>query len=138
MNSNMLDRKSSNYSHQKLLEGLGAVYFRENGQDVRKVHEVSKRALKIALLGQPVVLHLDIDRMHAHSGPILEDKTEDYRGVDTVEKRKETDCIVLASKDASKNGYKEKEISQWVQEETSNTLNELNLIKSTIKVRNFD
>ena len=138
VNSNMLDRKSVNYSHKKLFEGLGSAYFRENGQDVRKVHEVSKKAREISLSGQPVVLHLDIDRMHAHSGPILEEKTEAYRGTDTVEQRITSDCILLASQDALNNGHNEEEVANWIGDETNRTMEELKRIKSTIRVRNFD
>lgn len=137
VNSNMIDRKSTNYSHKKLFEGLGSAYFRENGQDVRKVHEVSKKARELSLSGQPVVLHLDIDRMHAHSGPILEEKTEAYRGNDTVEQRMASDCILLASQEAVNNGNSEKEVSIWIEDEINRTMEELKRIKSTIRVRNF-
>ena len=138
VNSNMLDRKSIHYSHKKLFEGLGSSYFRENGQDVRKVHEVAKKAREISLSGQPVVLHLDVDRMHAHSGPILEEKTETYRGADTIENREASDCILLASRDALNYGYTKEEVANWIEEETNRTMEELKGIKSTIKVRNFD
>ncbi len=138
VNSNMIARKSNNYSHQKLFEGLGAVYYRENGQDVRKVHNLAKEGVEVALTNQPVVLHLDIDRMHAHSGPILEEKTEEYRGEDTLEKRLESDCIEIASQDAINNGYPEQEVISWIEEQEFRTLQELKNIKSTIRVRNFD
>jgi TPP-dependent pyruvate/acetoin dehydrogenase alpha subunit len=138
VNSSMLDRKSKYYSHQSLFEGLGAVYLRENGQDVKKVNEMAVQAVLSAKEGRPVVLHLDTIRRHAHSGPILESKTEDYRIDDTVEQRDANDCIQAAIISAADEGFTSADIHNWVDSEESATLSLVTEIKNTIEVRSFD
>jgi len=138
VNSAELDRKSPYYSHKSLFEGLGAVYFRENGQIVRQVHQTTLRAVEIAKKGRPVVLHLDTVRRHAHSGPILETKTEDYRINDTIEQREDNDCISQAVSDAVANGFALSEVQGWIEDEEKETLNVVKKVKDTIEVRSFD
>lgn len=138
VNSAELDRKSSYYSHKSLFEGLGAVYFRENGQIVRQVHQTTLRAVEIAKKGRPVVLHLDTVRRHAHSGPILETKTEDYRINDTIEQREDNDCISQAVSEAVANGFTLSKVQGWIEDEEKETLNFVKKVKDTIEVRNFD
>jgi TPP-dependent pyruvate/acetoin dehydrogenase alpha subunit len=138
VNSSLLDRKSKYYSHQSLFEGLGAVYLRENGQDVKKVNEMAVQAVLSAKEGRPVVLHLDTIRRHAHSGPILESKTEDYRIDDTVEQRDANDCIQAAIISAGDEGFTSVDIQNWVDSEESATLSLVTEIKNTIEVRSFD
>lgn len=138
VNSNMLDRKSEHYSHKSLFEGLGAVYFRETGQDVRKVYETTVQAVRAAKTGRPVVMHLDIIRRHAHSGPILEHKMESYRVDDTIEDREANDCIEAAKKAAVHEGYSSTDIQRWIDDEQSKTLATVTQIKNTIEVRSFD
>ena len=138
VNSDMLDRKSEHYSHKNLFEGLGAVYFRENGQNVKAVHDTTVSAVRAAKTGRPVVLHLDVFRRHAHSGPILETKNEDYRGDDTIEIREANDCIVLATDLAVSNGVSSSDIQRIIHEEQTETFASVNQIKNTIEVRSFD
>lgn len=138
VNSSMLDRKSEHYSHKSLFEGLGAVYFRETGQDVRKVYETTVQAVEAAKTGRPVVMHLDVIRRHAHSGPILEHKMESYRIDDTVEDRESNDCIEAAKKAAADEGYSSIDILRWIDDEQTETLATLTKIKDTIEVRSFD
>lgn len=138
VNSSMLDRKSMHYSHKSLFEGLGAVYLRETGQDVKKVHATAVQAVLAAKKGRPVVLHLDTIRRHAHSGPILEPKTEDYRVDDTVEQREENDCIKAAIRSAVDEGYSPADIQSWVDNEQALTLSIITEVKNTIEVRSFD
>jgi TPP-dependent pyruvate/acetoin dehydrogenase alpha subunit len=139
VNSSMLDRKSEYYSHKSLFEGLGAVYFRETGQDVRKVYETTVQAVRAAKTGRPVVMHLvDIIRRHAHSGPILEHKTESYRVKDTIEDREANDCIEAARKAAIHEGYSPTDTQRWIDDEQTKTLAAVTQIKNTIEVRSFD
>jgi len=138
VNSSELDRKSENYSHKSLFEGLGAVYFRENGQRVEQVYNATLKSVEIAKTGRPVVLHLDTLRRHAHSGPILEAKTEDYRIDDTIEEREANDCIALAEAAAIESGFDQAEVAGWVEDERASTLTFVKKIKDTIEVRSFD
>lgn len=95
VNSKHHDRKASNYNFEKIFEGLGAAYLRRDGQILKDVYEGMISARGAALRGQPVVLHLDVLRMHGHSGPLLEKGNQEYREVtDTVENRIANDCIV--------------------------------------------
>ena len=139
VNSSMLDRKSEHYSHKSLFEGLGAVYFRETGQDVKKVYETTVQAVGLAKTGRPVVMHLDVIRRHAHSGPILEHKTESYRSDDdTVEDRETNDCIEVAKIAAVNEGHSSADIERWIDNERTKTLAIVREVKNTIEVRSFD
>ena len=138
VNSSDFDRKSEHYSHKSIFEGLGAVYLRENGQKVKQVYESSLRAVDAAKKGRPVVLHLDTVRRHAHSGPILETKTEDYRINDTIEQRDDNDCIKYAVADAVTNGFDLSEVESWIEDEEKKTLKFVKKVKDTIEVRSFD
>lgn len=138
VNSSELDRKSLHYSHKSLFEGLGAVYFRENGQMVEQVYNVTLKCIEASKTGRPVVLHLDTLRTHAHSGPILEEKTEDYRINDTIEDRQKNDCISLAQAAAIDSGFDQAIVTEWIDEERALTLKFAKNIKNTIEVRSFD
>lgn len=138
VNSSDFDRKSKYYSHKSLFEGLGAVYIRQDGQNVEQVYISTLKAREDARKGRPVVLHLDTVRRHAHSGPILETKTEDYRINDSIEQRDNNDCIANAVKNAVNNGFDMSEVQSWIDDEEAKTLNFVRKIKDTIEVRNFD
>jgi len=137
--SNKLDRKSMHYSHKFLFEGLGAMYFREDGQNVESVFNATSNALKFARNGRPVVLHLDVLRRHTHSGPILEMKDETYRDEsDTIKNRELNDCILLASNDAVLKGSNRSKVNSWIESEKTKTLQVISEVKKNIKVRSFD
>lgn len=72
-------RKSKNYNHKKIVEGIGAFYSRLNGQDFVKIFKETK-ILKEKILKnkKPAVLHLDVLRRFAHSGS-NQDIEKDYR-----------------------------------------------------------
>ena len=137
--SNKLDRRSKYYSHKLLFEGLGAMYFRENGQDVEAVFNATSNALEFARKGRPVVLHLDVLRSHTHSGPILETKDESYRDKgDTIISRELNDCILLASNKATSKGSSKNAIKSWIETEKADTLRVISKVKSKVEVRSFD
>jgi TPP-dependent pyruvate/acetoin dehydrogenase alpha subunit len=72
-------RKSKNYSHKKIVEGIGAYYSRLDGQDFVKIfQEALVLKEKILKNKKPAVLHLDVLRRFAHSGP-NEDIEKKYR-----------------------------------------------------------
>ena len=138
VNSNMLDRKSEHYCHKGLFEGLGAIYFRENGQDVKAVHNATVNAVRAAKTKRPAVLHLETIRRHAHSGPILETENQDYRGDETIEYREENDCIALAMDLAVSDGVAKGDLEKLIRREQAETLDLLREVKSSIEVRSFD
>jgi len=139
VNSNNLDRKSEYYSHKLLFEGLGAIYIREDGQKVKSVFSATKRAIQFAKEGRPVVLHLDVTRRHAHSGPILEMTDEPYRNEnDTIIDRENNDCLIGACLEAEANGFDSEEVNSWVKTEEQKICEILKDIKNTIRVRSFD
>ncbi len=131
------DRKSERYSHQKLIEGLGAIYIRENGQNVKKVHDAAILAREYALSGKPVILHLDLLRRHGHSGPMQENDNADYRIEDTLEYRNENDCLLIAKKEAIKSGLSESKIEEWISSAREETLEIVSKVKETIDVRDI-
>ncbi len=138
VNSNHLHRKSESYSHEKVFKGLGAQYLYAKTQNVSEIEEVTSEARKAAERTGPVVLHLVTQRLHSHSGPILESDTLSYRGLDTIESRQELDCIKVSKEAAALQDHSKSEIESWEITETSQTLAELNSIKETIKVRSLD
>ncbi|MDA8860566.1 thiamine pyrophosphate-dependent dehydrogenase E1 component subunit alpha [Planktomarina temperata] len=94
VNSKHRDRKSNHYNFRKVFEGLGASYERIDGQSLKDVFHAMRSARAKALAGQPVVLHLDVVRMHGHSGPLLEKENQQYRETnDTIANRLGNDCI---------------------------------------------
>lgn len=136
--SKMLDRKSENYSHKKLFEGLGAHYIRENGQSVSSTYAAALEARKFAEKGIPVVLHLDLVRRHGHSGPMKENDQADYRhDYDTLEHREEIDCIQIAKMEACELGFNNDEVDFWINDEHEKVLDYVTKIKETIDVRDL-
>ena len=83
-------------------------------------------------------MHLDVLRRHAHSGPIMESKTEEYREEDTLEYREANDCIEIAKKAAASEGHLPEDILYWIEDEQSKTMTIVKQIKKTIEVRSFD
>jgi pyruvate dehydrogenase E1 component alpha subunit len=72
-------RKSENYNHKKIVEGIGALYSRIDGQDFVKIFkETTILKKKILNNNKPAVLHLDVLRRFAHSGS-NEDIDKNYR-----------------------------------------------------------
>jgi TPP-dependent pyruvate/acetoin dehydrogenase alpha subunit len=139
VNSSHLDRKSRSYSHKSLFEGLGANYITCDGQDVCQVYSSACESVNYCLVERmPVVLHLNTLRRHAHSGPILEEKDEDYRLTDSVAYRDERDCISVASELAIDNGFGIDDIQNWINTEEEMTKERLIKIKKSIKVRTLD
>lgn len=96
VNSRHSDRKSKDYNFKSVFEGLGAYYSRVNGQDVEEVFNNTLLAREKTVKGKPSVLHLDVDRLHGHSGPVPEKTTGEYREkYDRIENRISNDCIKL-------------------------------------------
>jgi TPP-dependent pyruvate/acetoin dehydrogenase alpha subunit len=94
VNTKHSDRKSPDYDYRRVFEGFGAYYERIDGQDLNSVFDAMTIARSFALKGKPGVLHLDVVRMHGHSGPLLEKQNQDYRErSDTIEFRTSRDCI---------------------------------------------
>ena len=138
VNSSNLDRKSEKYSHKSLFEGLGAIYIRENGQEVEAIFNATRVAVQYARNGQPVVLHLDVIRRHTHSGPILEEEDELYRCEnDKVSDREANDCLINACLSAHAEGSSKAEIDSWIKEEECKVLKIINDTKDKITVRSL-
>ena len=118
---------------------MGAVYIRENGQKVKSVYEATKMAIQHAKNNQPVVLHLDVLRRHAHSGPILETVDEFYRHEnDKISDREENDCLINACLEAELEGNSRTEIDSWIEKEQGRVLKIINNVKNKITVKSLD
>ncbi|MEY4571942.1 MAG: hypothetical protein RLZ10_1159 [Bacteroidota bacterium] len=92
VNSTHADRKSPSYNYEKIVTGLGCFYIRANGQQYLDVLNATKVARKSAINGTPAVIHLDVLRDFAHSGPIRDDAAT-YRKDDTKQYREENDPL---------------------------------------------
>jgi pyruvate dehydrogenase E1 component alpha subunit len=87
------DRKSDGYDHARVVEGLGADYYRADGNDFWSVY-VTVRKAKEAMLatGKPAVVHCVAFRHMAHSTP-LKDDNKGHRTIDNEENRIREDSV---------------------------------------------
>lgn len=137
VNSNHMDRKSDRYRHQQVFEGLGATYSRVDGNNVFDVCHSASAARDTAMTGVPVVLHIDVNRRHGHSGPMPENSTEAYRAAnDSVEYREAADCIERAKAFlVDRESIGELTIDMWIQEESALTETRFKKVIEKINVR---
>jgi len=140
VNSNHLDRKSQFFSHREMFSGMGAIYNRVNGQNVRVVYEATSEAIKEVRKGRPSVLHLDVRRYHAHSGPLLETKDQEYRDCDdTILDRVKNDCIKIAKEEVVNNSIMSlSEIERIIKKKEISVNNHIKKITLDINVKNCD
>jgi len=93
VNSSHKDRKAPGYNIKTIIEGLGAIYERVDGQHVWEVFEsTSKIREQVINEERPAVIHTDVLRFYGHSGPVKEGNTP-YRQGDDPKYREENDCI---------------------------------------------
>ena len=137
VNTRHSDRKSERYDFKKVFEGLGAGYNRADGRDVESVFSAVSQARMSALAGIPYVTHIDVDRLHGHSGPLYEKETPEYREQnDSIEKRRKRDCIDnLMEKLVSLQFYNSDEVAQLVGSERQKISLECEKIIGEIHVR---
>lgn len=114
------DRKSSKFDYEKIVSGFGANYLRRDGQNVEEVTSGLSELKSGALDGVPGILHLDVLREYAHSGPI-KDSSATYR-TDSESYRDDKDCIkTFASALIDKAGFSDEDIETAVEEEKTRT-----------------
>ena len=136
VNSSHLDRKSIHYSHKSLIEGLGAKYLRSNGQNFFNVYESAKELHNFVKSNQrPAVLHLDVLRRHAHSGPIFEHKDAEYRKEDTIEHREKMDPIKFMLSQSKDFKLSDSEINLFLKEVQEDIREKLSILKESINAR---
>lgn len=91
INSVKKDRRSSGYDVQSIIRGLGANYFKADGNDFFSVKNNCAEAIKsIRETSLPSILHCNVFRHRSHSSPLYDDKekTSWYRDAhDTFENR---------------------------------------------------
>lgn len=93
VNSRHADRKAAGYSLKSVVEGLGAIYERVDGQRVWDVYETTQAIRKKVLEGgSPAVIHIDTLRHYGHSGPLKEGDAP-YRVGDNPKYREDNCCI---------------------------------------------
>jgi len=91
--SKLGDRRSPGYNVSKIVDGLGASYFKADGNDYFDVYEKTKMAIDVIKNeGRPCVLECQVFRHMAHSAPITDDKIG-YREIDTPENREKEDSV---------------------------------------------
>lgn len=91
INSVKRDRRSEKYDVSTIVRGLGANYFKANGNDFFSVSDSCADAIKsIKETNTPSILHCNVFRHRSHSSPLYDDKdkTSWYRDQhDTYENR---------------------------------------------------
>ena len=98
-------RKSPGYDHAKIVTGIGGHYIRVDGQDATAVYEASVSLRETILSSETSgcgVLHADVLRNWAHSGPIKDEKS---RIADDEMYREEHDPIKVLSNKMVENGH---------------------------------
>jgi len=84
--SKLLDRRSADFSHERIVTGIGANYIKADGNDYVDVFQKAKMAVASAAAGRPTVLECVVFRHMAHSAPLCDDKAG-YRDIDTADVR---------------------------------------------------
>jgi len=79
-------RHPKEYSLERVALGLGACYYKVDGNDWAEVYNTARVAVLMARAGSPVVMECMTYRHMAHSAPIFDDKLG-YRKVDDKETR---------------------------------------------------
>lgn len=80
-------RRSKDYNLQDVATGLGASYYKSDGNNVIDVYDTAKKAIaEMVEAKKPAVIEYIVFRHMAHSGPILDDKMG-YRKKDDQETR---------------------------------------------------
>lgn len=93
VNTTHSQRKSPGYDIKMIVEGMGALYERVDGQKVWEVFATTKKIRDQVLCNQqPAVLHVDTLRHFAHGGP-YKDSHEKYRGDDNQTLHEQNCCI---------------------------------------------
>jgi TPP-dependent pyruvate/acetoin dehydrogenase alpha subunit len=129
VNSKLLDRRSVNYSAEKIIRGFGVAYAKADGNDFDDVYVKAKELLVNVRLGQPAVLECVVYRHMAHSAPIFDD-AQGYRDVDVFEKRLEEDCLKKLKQRLISEGVNEESLSMIIDETRAYVVAEIEYAKS--------
>jgi len=90
--SKLRDRRPADFSHERIVAGIGATYLKADGNDYVDVFQKAKAAVANASKGRPTVLECVVFRHMAHSAPLCDDKAG-YREIDTLQER-EKQCPI--------------------------------------------
>ncbi len=111
VNSKLRDRRSADYSVEKIVSGLGVKYLKANGNDYEDVHAQAGTLIKSIRAGHgPSLLECITFRHMAHSAPIMDD-AQGYREEDVLEKRLQEDPIKKVKTKLLSQGIKEEELA---------------------------
>ena len=136
VNSSANERKASNYSHEKIITGLGAKYLKISGKDAIKVFESTKK-IKSDILNDfvPFVLHIEVTRgVYGHSGPLKENNPY-YRPDGSIDEIQSNDCIKYISNQLETDGVNLNKIMSEIDVKIKNTENIFQNIRKQIKIR---
>lgn len=135
VNSSHKDRKAPGYEIKKVVEGLGALYRRVNGQRVWEVFETAtKTREEVITEGRPAVLHIDVLRSFGHSGPVKE-KSAPYRQGDDPSYRERNDCIMNLKHRMEQMGIDRELIEDTENQAKNETETNFMLIRKSFEVR---
>lgn len=98
INSVIKDRRSKNYDVKTIVNGLGANYFKADGNDYFSVAETTKKAISSIKENKlPVVMECNVYRHMSHSSPLFDDKdkTSWYRSEDDNFENRVKNCPLL-------------------------------------------
>lgn len=107
------DRRGDHYSLEKVVQGLGAAYYKCDGNSFKHTYAAAVVARSVVKGAEiPVVMHAITFRHMAHSGPITD---ESVRKADTIAIRTETDPIRRMASDLSWAEYRLETIRKEVE-----------------------
>lgn len=112
INSNITDRRGTNYNIKTILKGFGIPYLRADGNNYHDVSQKTATLLKSIHTGKgPAVLECMTYRHMAHSTPLMDDK-HGLRKEDTLERRLKRDSVKLIKKQLLADGVTEKKLEK--------------------------
>lgn len=98
INSVIEDRRSKNYDVRTIVNGLGANYFKADGNDYFSVYDTTKKAISsIKKYKLPVVMECNVYRHMSHSSPLFDDKDKKswYRSEDDNFENRVKNCPLM-------------------------------------------
>ena len=135
VNSPHKDRKAPGYTIKTIIEGLGAIYKRVDGQRVWEVYETTREIReKVIKEERPAVIHIDLLRNYGHSGPLKEGDAP-YRVGDDLKYRDNNCCIKNLKQHMQEKGVEPSMIEDTERSMKEKTISEFMKIRKTFEVR---
>jgi len=124
VNSKILDRRSKDYSVEKIVRGIGLEYEKADGNNYEDVTTKAAQLISGVREGKPAVLECVAFRHMAHNAPIFDD-AQGYREEDVLEKRLAEDCLKKVRDQLFSEGESEETLSRITEDTRTKVLGEI-------------